>query len=108
MLLEVRVVSRKTSRDGRLEISAETAKRLTPFGGTIEVEVETNRDMAQLEAMACTCDKGGGASGHSHHFVQSALFRSLAAGEIVVLELLEGPLITVARPHPLESATPAT
>ncbi|HEX4933499.1 MAG TPA: hypothetical protein VFV33_09990 [Gemmatimonadaceae bacterium] len=101
MVLEVREVSRKTPLDGRLEVSAETARRLAPFGGQVTVEVGLQRDAGTLELMACQCAKGGGAGGHTHHFVRSSLFESLTAGETVVLELLDGPVVAVARPHPL-------
>ncbi|MFN8667694.1 MAG: hypothetical protein U0164_11000 [Gemmatimonadaceae bacterium] len=101
MILEIREVSRKTPRDGRLEISAETARRLSPFGGTITAEVGAMRDTATIEAMPCQCAKGGGETGHTHHFLKAAPFTTLAAGETVVLELLEGPVVAVARPHPL-------
>ncbi|MBK9979157.1 MAG: hypothetical protein IPP20_14785 [Gemmatimonadetes bacterium] len=101
MLLEVREVSRKTPRDGRLEVTGDTARRLAVFGATLPVEVDVQRGEVTLEVMACQCEKGGGAAGHTHHFVSSALFTSLLAGETVVLELLDGPLLAVARPHPL-------
>jgi hypothetical protein len=101
MLLEVREVSRKTPRDGRLEITGETARRLAPFGATLPVEVDLQRAEGALEVMACQCEKGGGLAGHTHHFVRSSLFAALTVGETVVLELLEGPVLAVARPHPL-------
>ena len=101
MLLEVREVSRKTPRDGRLEITEETARRLAVFGVSIPVEVDVQRGEGALEVMACQCEKGGGSAGHTHHFVRSPLFESLDVGETIVLELLEGPVLAVARPHPL-------
>ena len=115
MVLEVREVSRKTAADGRLEISEATARRLTSLdehrdgsrGASPEpillVALDRLRDVGTLVAMTCTCDKGGGASGHTHHFVQSPLFRALPAGETVVMELLDEKLFSVARPHPLRS-----
>lgn len=100
MVLEVREVSRKTPRDGRLEISATTARRLASLGH-FAVEVGLQRAPGAIEALACQCEKGGGASGHVHHFVQSALFTALAPGETVVLELLDEGVVSVARAHPL-------
>ena len=107
MLLEIRTVSRKTPDDGRLEITAESARRLSPFGVPLTVRVgddETARGEAQLTAMSCTCDKGGGGAGgagHEHRFLASDLFRALSPGETVVLELVGPGEIHVARPHPL-------
>lgn len=101
MLLEVREVSRKTPTDGRLEISAETARRLSPLAATLAVSVGSMRETATLEVMQCHCAKGGGEGGHTHHFLKSALLATLTSGETVVLELLDGPVIAVARPHPL-------
>jgi len=101
MLLEVREVSRKTPLDGRLEISLETARRLSPFGSSITIEIGALRETAAIEAMDCQCAKRGGGARHTHHFLTAKAFASLPAGETVVLELLDGPVIAVARPHPL-------
>ena len=106
MLLEIREVSRKTPRDGRLEVTETTARRLAPFGATVAVDVGTQRGEASLESLACRCAKGEGGGSHTHHFLQSSLFHSLRAGETVVLELLAGPVIAVARPHPLHPGEP--
>jgi len=110
MLLEIRTVSRKTPADGRLEITPESARRLSPFAAHLTVRVgddEVTRGEVQLTAMSCTCDKGGGGAGgaggagHEHHFLASDLFRALSPGETVVIELVARGEIHVARPHPL-------
>ncbi|MBK6487763.1 MAG: hypothetical protein IPF98_13000 [Gemmatimonadetes bacterium] len=101
MLLEVREVSRKTPGDGRLEITEVSARRLAMHGTQLPVAVDEARGEGRLVAMRCTCDKGGASGGHQHHFVESPLFRQLPAGETVVLELLDGPQLSVARPHSL-------
>lgn len=105
MLLEIREVSRKTAGDGRLEITEVSARRLAMHGAQLPVAVDEVRGDGALVAMSCTCDKGGARGGHTHHFVQSSLFRALPAGETVVLELLDGPLLAVARPHPLRAGS---
>lgn len=104
MLLEVREVSRKTPGDGRLEITEASARRLAMHGTQLPVAVDESQGDGRLVAMACTCEKAGASGGHTHHFVESPLFRLLPAGETVVLELLDGPLLAVARPHSLRPA----
>lgn len=107
MLLETRVVSRKTPGDGRLEITPESARRLAPWGDALPVRVgdavEARGD-ARLTAMACTCEKGGGSdgagSGHQHHFLASDLFRALAPGETVAIELSGNGELHIARAQP--------
>ena len=101
MVLEVREVSRKTPRDGRLEISDESARRLRPLAATLTVVLDDQRGPATLESMACACEKGGTSGGHLHHFVAAPLLMSLVAGETVVVELLDAAVLAIARPHPL-------
>ncbi len=101
MLLEIREVSRKTARDGRLEVTEASARRLAMVPPPLQVELDSARDEGAIVDMTCDCAKGGRVGGHRHYFVQSPLFRTLSAGETIVLELVEGPLLTVARPHPL-------
>lgn len=100
MVLEVREVSRKTPRDGRLEIGESSARRLAALGA-FAVELNLQRAAGTVTAIACQCEKGGATSGHLHHFVEATLLRSLVPGETVVLELLDGPVLAVARAHPL-------
>ncbi len=100
MLLEVREVSRKTARDGRLEVTEASARRLGLVPSPLQVALDEVRGEATLVDMSCTCAKGGDSAGHRHYFVQSSLFSVLPAGETIVLELDER-VLTVARPHPL-------
>jgi hypothetical protein len=92
MLLERRTVSRKTPRDGRLEISAESAARLTALASerTGELRVTTGgaTGRGRLEAMPCGCAKGAG-GGHVHHFVESPLLMALVPETTVLVELEE-------------------
>lgn len=101
MLLEVREVSRKTALDGRLEVTEANARRLMTVPSPLQVTLDDARGEGSVVDMRCTCAKGGAAGGHHHYFVQSALFSVLPAGETIVLELLDGPVLSVARPHPL-------
>ena len=100
MLLEIRIVSRKTPADGKLEITSQTARRLQLFGERVRVRVGVESGEGALTAMTCTCAKGEGAD-HEHHFLSSELFRTLAPEETVVLELDANGEVEVARPHPL-------
>jgi hypothetical protein len=101
MVLEIREVSRKTARDGRLEVITENARRLRMLRAPFAVEVDGTRGIGTLVEMSCHCGAAGTEGSHTHHFVESSLFRALPAGETVVMELLDGDIIAVARPHPL-------
>ena len=89
MLLERRTVSRKTPRDGRLEISAEAAARLAPLGVEFVLTTGGATGRGRLEAMPCGCAKGAG-GGHVHHFVESPLLMALVPESTVLVELDEG------------------
>jgi hypothetical protein len=90
VLLERREVGRKTPRDGRLELTAASAARLRALGGEFPVLALGREDVGRLEAMDCTCGKGGGEGpAHTHHFAASPLFRELGAGDAVRIELDE-------------------
>lgn len=107
MLLEVREVSRKTARDGRLEVTEESARRLRVIASPMPVSLGDAQGEATLIDIQCTCAKGGDTGGHRHFFVQSSLFSALPAGETIVLELLDGKTLMIARPHPLRPDDPA-
>ena len=89
MFLECRPVSRKTPLDGRLDISAQSAARLGGLGSPFPVVALGREGAGRLQALTCTCAKGGD-GGHVHHFVVSPLLRELDAGSEVVLQLDEG------------------
>lgn len=84
-LIERRTVSRKTPDDGKLEITKVAAAKLEALGGTFDVVVGDGHGRAQLGTMPCTCR--GADRPHVHYFVESDLFRSLAAGSEVDLVL---------------------
>ena len=86
MLLEQLPVSRKTPKDGMLEISAEAAARLAVLGAEFALATEGGEGRGRLKALACSCAKGAGA-GHVHHFVESPLLMALAPGSEVRVEL---------------------
>src|SRR5688500_12543406 len=86
MLLEERLVSRKTRVAGKLEVSAETAARLASLGNALAVVARGESGSARIESMTCTCAKRSGEP-HVHHFVQSPILKSLAVGAPVRLEL---------------------
>lgn len=88
MLLERRTVSRKTPRDGKLEISPGTEAALTPLGSSLTVAWQGREAPASVARMSCTCAKGTGQ--HQHVFLESELFRALDAGSEVDLALDEG------------------
>ena len=75
-VLEVRTVSRKTSRDGKHEISPGTAARLRTLATPLNVVVDGVQDRGSVASMACTCRP----EAHEHWFIQSEALRSLEAG----------------------------
>ncbi len=85
MHLDRRTVSRKTPRDGKLEISAAAATRVTQVGGDLHAEWDGVRAPAAVVTMTCTC--GGDARPHEHFFLECASFRTLPVGEDVSLAL---------------------
>ena len=75
-LLERRTVSRKTARDGKHEISVDTALRLRALAAPLPIVVDGVADRATVAAMPCTCRP----EAHEHWFIQSEALRSLEAG----------------------------
>jgi hypothetical protein len=101
VLLEQRAVGRKTPLDGRLELSAAAWARLGALGDDLPVVAGEREGVGRLETLECTCGKQPGArpgERHVHHFVASPLFRALAAGAPVRLELDEARRALVVAP----------
>ena len=69
-------VSRKTPLDGRLEIPASLAGRLSSVEQVLQLQVFGAEGTALVEEMACTCSKAAG-SNHVHSFLSSDLLKSL-------------------------------
>jgi hypothetical protein len=74
--LEQRTVSRKTARDGKHEISAQTAARLRSLSSPFDVIVDGVVDQGTLVVMPCTCRP----EAHEHWFIEAKALRSLEAG----------------------------
>lgn len=85
LLIEQRTVSRKTPGDGKLEVTKVAASKLQSLGPAFPVIVDDREGDARLGTMPCTCR--GDDTPHVHYFVESDLFRSLAAGSTVDLVL---------------------
>jgi hypothetical protein len=88
VLLEIRTVSPKTPRDGKLEILPETADRLARLGEEFPIVSGGGTSTARLSTMACTCEQAAGAP-HVHSFVESVLLKVLRPGTQVHIELDE-------------------
>jgi hypothetical protein len=82
-VLERRTVSRKTARDGKHEISPETAARLRALSLPIDVIVDGVADTATVVPMPCTCR----AEPHEHWFIEATALRSLEAGRVATTAL---------------------
>ncbi len=99
MLLEVRAIGRKTPRDGRLEVSDTTFRRLS-IVPALTARVGDSCAPAVLERLSCTRCAHHEGEAHDHPFVTSELFQSLVPGEHCAVELIGNELV-VSRPHPL-------
>jgi hypothetical protein len=75
-LLEKRAVSRKTARDGKHEISADTAARLRTLPSPLSVVVDGVADRGVVASMPCTCRP----EAHEHWFIESPALRALEGG----------------------------
>ena len=98
MHLDRRTVSRKTPRDGKLEISADASSHLAPLGPHLSAGWHGAEAPAALVRMSCTC--GSGNATHEHHFLESVLFRTLPVGETVDVTLESGVVRVVLTPSP--------
>jgi len=75
IVLETTSVSRKTPRDGKLEIRRETAERLRDSGATVTVLVGDSEGPGMVVTMPCGCK---GAVTHAEHvFLQADGLRAL-------------------------------
>ena len=88
MHIDRRRVSRKTPRDGKLEISEGAAARLAQVGTGIPVEWNGASASGTLSRFTCTCGSAEGT--HDHHFLESAILTSLPVGADVDLILRAG------------------
>lgn len=100
MLLERTTVSRKTPRDGKLEITEATAAKLARVGTAIAISTPEGSDTVLLETMACTCSKREGER-HVHHFLTSPLLERLVAESQVRIDLDERSGTLVIQPDAL-------
>ena len=86
MLLQHQTVSRKTPGDGRLEISAETAQRVSALGEEFQLEAPAGSERATVHTMTCTCGKRGDGA-HLHYFLESPVLKKLTPETDVRVEL---------------------
>jgi hypothetical protein len=96
MHLDRRTVSRKTPRDGKLEISPRAAARLGEIGLALRAEWSGETKPATLVSMSCTC--GGADAKHEHYFLESAVLRTLPVGREVDLSLESGTVSIAMTP----------
>jgi len=77
-------VSRKTPLDGRLEIPASLADRLSSSEHVLHLQVFGAEGTARVEEMACTCSKAAGPN-HVHCFLAGDVLKSLSPNANVTL-----------------------
>lgn len=75
-VLEVRMVSRKTARDGKHEISEATAARLRALAPPLTVVVDGVADRGTVASMPCTCRP----EAHEHWFIEAPALRAMETG----------------------------
>jgi hypothetical protein len=85
MFVERRTVSRKTPKDGKLEITKPAAEKLSVLTGAFDVDLSGSRSPASLGTMECTCR--GADTPHVHYFIQSSVLQRLSEGEEVEIDL---------------------
>jgi hypothetical protein len=81
--LEQRPVSRKTARDGKHEISADTAARLLTLGGSVDVLVDGVADRGTVASMPCTCRP----EVHEHWFIEAPALRAMEVGRVATTSI---------------------
>lgn len=87
-------VSRKTPRDGKLEIPEAAYDRLTS-AGPLSVAAVGQVAPGTTEAVPCTCAKAAGA-GHVHWFLVSGVLRGLEPESRVEIRVGGDGMVTVA------------
>lgn len=95
MLLETQTVSRKTPGDGRLEVSAATAEKVSALGSGLRLRAAGKEAPGSVETLTCTCAKRGEGT-HVHYFLESEVLRALEPHSDVKLELEEAGWVTVS------------
>jgi hypothetical protein len=97
VFLERRHVSRKTPRDGRLDITKDAAAMCGELGAAFDVDLAGRRSAARLVTMGCTCR--GLENPHVHYFIESEALKALAPGDDV--DLAMDPTASVVHIAPL-------
>ena len=83
---ERRTVSRKTQRDGKLEITATLAGHILDADGPAPtLAVDDATDEARVISLTCACDRSPLGGAHHHFFLESELLKRLPAGHEVTL-----------------------
>ena len=77
MLIVRTVVSRKTPRDGRLEIPESLASRLLSLELPLSISLGDDEHDVAVEEMPCTCSKALQGGQHVHHFLASDVLKGL-------------------------------
>ena len=95
-VLEVRTVSRKTARDGKHEISVDTASRLSALPTPLRLVVDGIADRGSVASMACTCRP----EAHEHWFIEAQALRALEAGREATTSLARDGTIDIRTTPP--------
>ena len=83
--LETVIVSRKTPRDGKLEISSPTVETLGGEGARVAVRVDGQPGDATVVSMPCHCK--GDTKHVVHVFLESEVFQALIPDSSVIMTL---------------------
>ncbi len=88
MFLEKCMVSRKTPKDGKLEISKRAAASMLAPALELDLVVNGVAGCGSVTTMRCTC-RGAGDE-HVHYFLQSELLKALRADTEVLVSVSDG------------------
>ena len=87
MIHENRTVSRKTPRDGKLEISPTAASVVAGFGNEFDLETGGRAARARLIGLPCMCTNAAADGAHVHFFLESEPLKGLAPETVVRVEI---------------------
>lgn len=82
------IVSRKTARDGKLEIPPALAAAVSALPPAFAIRIGERAGAGMLVSMECSCQGAG--ERHRHHFLQAEGLKELAAESPVAVAIVGG------------------
>jgi hypothetical protein len=97
--MEVRKVSRKTSADGKIEISPRLATSIEEISVGLTIVLDGKRGRGRITSLTCSCGGAGTDGEHVHHFLESDLFRELPPEQDVLVEVIRDAATVLVSPR---------